>query len=74
MYQEQLRNLINASLPVFGGVVLTLISYGIIGRKWRIADPELEGVWADSMRIMRFGGPALIVFGIFILIHVLSNI
>ena len=45
MYQEQLRNLINASLPVFGGVILTLISYGIIGRKWRIADPELEGVW-----------------------------
>jgi hypothetical protein len=60
-----LQTLLAAYLPMLGGILLTLISFGIIGKKWQIADPDLEEMWSDSLKLMRFGGPALILIGIF---------
>jgi hypothetical protein len=73
MYIEHLRSLIQCCLPVFGGLVLTLISYRIIGQQWQIADPELEGLWSDSMKIMRFGGPVLMLIGACMTVWMMLN-
>jgi len=59
-----IQTLLAAYLPMLGGILLTLISFGVIGKKWQIADPDLEEMWVDSLRLMRFGGPALILIGL----------
>ena len=63
MNHSHIQTLLAAYLPLMGGIVLTLISFGIIGKTWKIADPDLEEMWVDSLKLMRFGGPALIVIG-----------
>jgi hypothetical protein len=64
MPNHQLQNLLSAFLPLMGGVVLTLISFGVVGKTWKIADPDFEEMWTESMKVMRFGGPALILIGL----------
>jgi len=61
---SHIQMLLAAYLPMMGGIVLTLISFGIVGKTWKIADPDLEERWVDSLKLMRFGGPALILIGI----------
>ncbi len=70
---EQIRNLMNGFLPVIGGVFLTLVAYGVIGRKRKLADPDLDSVLDDSLKVLRIGGPALILIGIYIVVHVLRS-
>ncbi|HEX8524704.1 MAG TPA: hypothetical protein VF669_20795 [Tepidisphaeraceae bacterium] len=64
MQNNQIQVLLSAYLPMMGGIVLTLISFGVIGKTWKIADPDFEEMWTDSMKVMRFGGPALILIGL----------
>jgi hypothetical protein len=64
MQNHQLQMLLSAFLPMMGGIVLTLISFGIIGKTWKIADPDFEEMWTESLKVMRFGGPALILIGL----------
>jgi hypothetical protein len=71
--QNQLQLLLTAYLPVLGGIVLTLISFGVIGKKWQIADPDLEAIWGESMKLMRFGGPLLIVIGALAVAYTMMN-
>jgi hypothetical protein len=61
---HELQALLSAFLPLMGGIVLTLISFGLVGKTWKIADEDLEEMWVESMKLMRFGGPALILIGL----------
>ena len=63
MDPNHLQTLLAAYLPMMGGILLTLLSFGIIGKKVKFADPDLEEMWVDSLKLMRFGGPALILIG-----------
>ncbi|MBA2708829.1 MAG: hypothetical protein H0U59_13575 [Gemmatimonadaceae bacterium] len=45
--------LLAAYLPMMGG----------IGKTRKLANPDLEEMWVDSLKLMRFGGQALVVIG-----------
>ena len=63
MNPNHLQTLLAAYLPMMAGILLTLLSFGIIGRSVKIADPDLEEMWVDSLKMMRIGGPALTLIG-----------
>jgi hypothetical protein len=60
---NHLQTLLAAYLPMMGGILLTLLSFGIIGKTVKFADPDLEEMWIDSLKMMRIGGPALTFIG-----------
>ena len=73
MNHNHLQTFLAAYLPMLGGILLTLIAFGIIGKKWQIADPDLEEMWVDSMKLMRFGGPALTMIGLLATTYMMMN-
>lgn len=72
MQNQQLQLLLSAFLPMMGGIVLTLISFGLIGNI-KISDPDFEEFWTVSMKVMRFGGPALILIGMCATAYMMLN-
>ena len=63
MNPNHLQTLLAAYLPMMAGIFLTLLSFGIIGKSAKFADPDIEEIWVDSLKLMRIGGPALILIG-----------
>ena len=73
MYPNHFQNLLHAFLPVVAGVALSLIAFGLVGRKWKIADEDLEEMWVESLRVLRIGGPMLILIGVLSVMYVINN-
>ena len=59
--------LVDAGIPLAFGIYVSLLGYGIVGRKddggTSAAKPR------RSLQYYRFGGPALILFGLFQLVR-----
>ncbi len=53
MNPSHIQMLLAAYLPMMGG----------IGKTRKLANPDLEEMWVDSLKLMRFGGQALVVIG-----------
>jgi hypothetical protein len=70
---NHLQTLLAAYLPMMGGILLTLLSFRIIGRTVKIADPDLEEMWVDSLKLMRIGGPALILIGVCATLYMMTG-
>jgi hypothetical protein len=73
MYPNHFQNLLHAFLPAVAGVAFSLIAFRLVGRKWKIADPDLEEMWVESLRVLRIGGPALILVGVLSVMYVINN-
>ena len=67
MFSGQIAaRLVDAGIPLAFGIYVTLLGYGIVGRKndgGKPAKPQ------RSLQYYRFGGPVLILFGLFQLVR-----
>jgi hypothetical protein len=63
MTAPQIGELVDGLIPLFGGVVATLLGFRVIGKKPGV-DPAYDEKHRRYIQWLKIGGPLLVLFGI----------